>query len=460
MRLWSIANAVSCIGTWMQLVAQNLLVLEVTGSPALTGLSVAVQAAPGLLGVAGGALVDRLPRRAVVVASQVALAALALVTAVVAAHGTPDLRLLLVLGAATGLVGTVDGPACALLSCDLVPRSDVASAVAVGSVVSGAGRLVGTALAGLVVGALGVPAAYAANGFSFLVVAAVVPFLRLHADRVAAAAHDVGGSTTEASATDGSMIDGSATGGSADPAAAPASRGTVGRRTARARATLHDVLAGLTFLRRDRGLLAVLAAAAVTGVLGRNWSLTLAPLVTGPLHAGASGYGVATSVLAAGAIAGAVLAGRTRAAQARVAVLLAAVTATGQVVVAGAPSLALLLVALAPVAVTESAFDTVTSTLLMTTPPAAVRGRVLGAWTALSRGWGLAGPALLGVLLEAAGPRGGLALGGSVAAACCWALAASFRRWRTPEPVAAQTFRAVPRPRTARAPAAEEVVAP
>src|SRR5918996_855410 len=82
MRWWSGANLVSSAGTWMQMTVQNLLVLQITGSPAAAGLSLAVQAAPGLLlGVAGGAVVDRWPRKTVVAVSQAVLGAIALGTA-------------------------------------------------------------------------------------------------------------------------------------------------------------------------------------------------------------------------------------------------------------------------------------------------------------------------------------------------------------------------------------------
>lgn len=380
MRVWSAANALSCVGTWMQLVAQNLLVLRLTGSPAVAGVSLAVQAGPGvLLGLLGGAVVDRWPARVLATASQALLAAVAATTAVLAATGRLSVGALLALGAVTGLVGTVDSPACALVATELVPAEDLASAVAVGSVVASGGRLAGTALAGVVIGSFGVPAAYLVNAASFVVVALVIPWLRTHPVPETVAP------------------------------AAPA-RG--------------ELVAGLRYLLRRRDLAVLLVVAALTGVLGRNYTLTLAPLVTGPLHAGATGYGAVTSVLAAGGIAGAVLAGRVRRASARLALVLAGAAMACQVVAGTAPALAVLLVVVAPMAVAESAFDTVTGAVLMATPHH-LRGRVLAAWGTLSRGWGLAGPVLLGLLLQTAGVRGGLVLGGVLAAVPVWLLLAA-----------------------------------
>lgn len=179
MRWWSLANFLSNAGTWMQLTVQNLLVLQITGSAAATGLSISVQAAPALLvSLVGGAAVDRWPRKATAAVSQALLGAVAFVTAVLVALDRLDLTVLMVLAAVTGLVATVDGPACALLGNDLVRKEDVPSAIGVGSLVHSAGRLAGTALAGVTIAFLGTAAAYTANGLSFLFVAAVIPFLR------------------------------------------------------------------------------------------------------------------------------------------------------------------------------------------------------------------------------------------------------------------------------------------
>ncbi|MCW2828518.1 MAG: transporter, partial [Marmoricola sp.] len=179
MRLWTAVNVLSNAGTWMQMVAQNLLVLQLTGSAMMTGLSLSAQAAPGLLfGFLGGAIADKYPRRLVATVGQMALAAVALLTASLAALDLLSVVVVILLGVLSGVIATADGPACTLLGNELVPREDVSSAIAVGSVASNVGRLAGTALAGVTVAAAGISAAYVANGVSFLLVAACIPFLR------------------------------------------------------------------------------------------------------------------------------------------------------------------------------------------------------------------------------------------------------------------------------------------
>jgi MFS family permease len=381
MRWWSGANLVSGAGTWMQMTVQNLLVLQITGSPATAGLSLAVQAGPGLLlGVAGGAVVDRWPRKAVVTVSQALLGAIALATALLVALDAPNLAVLLCLSAVTGIVATIDGPATSLLGNDLVPVDDVPSAIGLGSVIHSAGRLAGVGLAGGAVALAGPAVAYLVNGLSFFAVAVVVPFLRLHPQSAQAAspAHDPAPGVEPAAS------------------AGPASSG----------------LDGVRFFGSRPRIVALLVVTAVSAVFGRNYTLTLTVLVTGALAGSAQDFATVSTVLAVGGTVGAFLAGRLRRPSVRLVSVLAALGAGLQMVAGVSPTLAVLLIVVAPMAVIESISDTAGMTVLQTDPPAAMRGRVLGVWRTASTAWGLAGPPLLGLLMEGIGVRGALVGGG------------------------------------------------
>ncbi|MFJ9643813.1 MFS transporter [Streptomyces sp. NPDC101206] len=407
MRWWSVANLVSNVGTWMQLTVQNLLVLQLTGSAAATGLSISVQAAPGLLmGLAGGAAVDRWPRKLTAAVSQALLGAVAFTMAVLVALDQLNLGVLLGLAAVTGLIATVDGPACALLGNDLVPPEDVPSAIGVGSLVHNAGRLAGAALGGVTVGFLGAAAAYTANGLSFLFVAAVIPFLR----PVAAVPAPPGAAT----ARDPEEA-------VAGPSAAPAQP--------------QGVRQGLLFFLGRRRLVALAGIGGLSALFGRNYGLTLVVLVTGPLAGDAAAFGVVSTVLAAGGIVGAVLGARLRRPTVRLVGMLAAGGALLQVLAGLSPSLAVLLVLVLPMAVAESVSETATTTLVQTDPPAPMRGRVLGIWGTVRTVWGLAAPATLGLLMELAGVRGALVFGGLVVAAVLGSGCLLRGRRRAPEPV-------------------------
>ncbi|WP_426570057.1 MFS transporter [Streptomyces canus] len=410
MRWWSLANFLSNAGTWMQLTVQNLLVLDITGSAAATGLSMSVQAAPALfMSVLGGAAVDRWPRKLTAAVSQALLGAVAFTTAVLVALDRLDMTSLMVLAAVTGTIATVDGPACALLGNDLVPAEDVPSAIGVGALVHNAGRLAGAALAGITVGFLGTAAAYAANGLSFLFVTAVIPFLR--------PAYGAAGR---------------ARAGTRGAAAAP----VIPRRSDRhADMTVRE---GLVFFARRPRLVALASITGISSVFGRNYGLTLAVLVTGPLAGGAGAFGTVSTVLAVGGILGAVLGARLRRPTVRAVGALAATGALLQVVAGLSPSLAVLLIMVLPMAVVESLSDTAGRAVLQTDPPAHLRGRVLGVWGSIGTVWSLGGPPVLGLLLELAGARGALVTGGLVVAT---SIGAGFllraRRGRQPVPVPA-----------------------
>ncbi|MET9429053.1 MFS transporter [Streptomyces sp. NPDC003036] len=404
MRWWSVANFVSNAGTWMQLTVQNLLVLQITGSAAATGLSLSVQAAPGLLmSLAGGAAVDRWPRKLTAAVSQGLLGAVAFVTAFLVAFDQLNVGILMALAAVTGLIATVDGPACSLLGNDLVRPEDVPSAIGVGSLVHNAGRLAGAGLAGLAVGVFGTAAAYAANGVSFLFVAAVIPFLR--------------------PITTTSPV-------------APAVREQRDAMTARE---------GLAFFARRPRLVALAGISGISAIFGRNYGLTLAVLVTGPLAGGAGAFGTVSTVLAVGGIVGAVLGARLRKPSVRLVGLLAAAGALLQVVAGLSPSLAVLLVLVLPMAVVESISDTAGTTVLQTDPPAHMRGRVLGVWNSIRTVWSLLAPPALGLLMELAGARGALVTGGLLIAGAIGAGYVLHRR-RTPTPVLVRTETLTERP--------------
>ena len=378
MRLWTVVNIVSNAGTWMQMVAQNLLVLQLTGSVTMTGLSLSAQAAPGLLfGFIGGAIADRYPRRLVAAIGQIALAALAFATASLAALGFLNVAVVMVLGVLSGIVATADGPAAALLGNELVPREDVASAIAVGSVASNVGRLAGTALAGVTIAAAGISAAYVANGLSFLLVAASIPFLRR-------------ASRSEVLAEPETAVE---TAAPADPSA-------------------EGFRGGLRYLTRDTALLTLVAVGLISNLLGRNYTMSMAALVTGPLAGNANSFGQVGTALAVGGVVGGLLAGRLRSPGTGVVVALAATAAALQAVVGLSPALLVVILLAIAMSAAEGATATTAQTMVQTVPPERLRGRVLGAWRTASTGWGLAGPPALGALLEVFGVRSGLVIGG------------------------------------------------
>jgi hypothetical protein len=253
--------------------------------------------------------------------------------------------------------------------------------------VHSAGRVAGTAMAGLTIGAFGIGGAYAANGLSFLCVAAVVPFLTAAKDEPSeASAGTAPGAVTES-----------------QTAADQAAEVDPGRSV-------------LKYFFTRRKLVVLAGLSALSSILGRNYSLTLAALVTGPMHGSMQQYALITTVLALGGTAGAIAAGRLRAPTVRLVALCTAAGALLQVSGALSPGIMILVLLVIPMATIDSLCDTATSTILQTDPPPSHRGRILGAWRSLSTGWSLAGPPLLGGLIQVAGARAALTGGGLVTA--------------------------------------------
>ena len=177
--LWS-GGLVSIIGSWMQSVAVGALVVAHTGK-ALWAVVVAAGAflPIGVLSPIGGALADRVARRAALVTGNVLAGAVALVIALLVARHDDSPGLLSLLVLAQGCVSALISPFQQAILPDLVPRRDFLAAVSLNSAQFNLGRVVGPALAGIAVAAFGYPVAFLANAVSFLAVVAALAFVRL-----------------------------------------------------------------------------------------------------------------------------------------------------------------------------------------------------------------------------------------------------------------------------------------
>jgi MFS family permease len=177
--LWS-AGLVSTIGSWMQTVAVGALLISETGQATWAVLVAAAGFLPiGLLSPIGGALADRLPRRPILIAGNLADTAVALAIALLVASGHENPGLLVGLVAMQGAASAVIGPFQQAILPDLVPKSEFLPAIALNSAQFNLGRIAGPALAGAAVAAFGYPVAFVANAASFLAVVAALACVRL-----------------------------------------------------------------------------------------------------------------------------------------------------------------------------------------------------------------------------------------------------------------------------------------
>jgi MFS family permease len=369
-RVWAAADVVSVTGTWMQALAVNWYVLQLTGSTAMMGLTVLLQTLPSLLlGPLGGVVADRIRAKPALVATQLTHAALAAGLAVVAATGggLPLIYALCVIG---GLVASVEGPIMGRFSATIVDRSVLGNALSLGSLINSTGRILGMAMGGVVLAATGAAPLFAANAVSFFAVIGVLLTIRPK--------HAGPEPTAEA---------------------APKSRG---------------LRAGLAYVARQPVVLAVLGLSLVLGSFGRNYQVTMAAMSAGPLGGGAAGYGILSAAFAAGTVLGGLVAASRTELGLRTLIGMGVVTSVLQIAGGLAPSVAALAGIVVPVALGAVLIDTTVGTRIQLDTDWSLRGRVLGVAAAVSGASGALGAPVLGALSQAVGPRATLVAAGLV----------------------------------------------
>lgn len=179
-RLFFYGQLVSLIGTWMQQVAQQWLVYRITDSPSKLGIVSAAAALPVLVfSLWAGVFVDRLPKRTVIIATQIASMLLAFTLAALVFLNVVQFWHVVVLAILLGCVNAIDMPARQSFVPEMVDRDDLGNAIALNSSIFNGARVIGPALAGLLVAAVGEGWAFTINGASFLAVLAGLLMMRL-----------------------------------------------------------------------------------------------------------------------------------------------------------------------------------------------------------------------------------------------------------------------------------------
>jgi predicted MFS family arabinose efflux permease len=263
-RLFFTAQLISQVGTWMQSVAQSWFVLQLTDSPLLLGLIGTLQFAPMLLfSVVSGAIADRLNKRRLLVATQLALAGQAFTLAALVGTGHAQYWHVAVLAVLAGFANTVDNPARQSYVVEMVGRTAMANAVALNSAAFNGARIIGPALGGLVIARFGVLPAFVINGMSFL--AMVVALARIKAE-----GHPV------------------------------SERGTTMR---------EEIVEGLRYALRSPDIRLILAVLLVVSLWVFNFSIYVPLLARTVLGEGAEGFGFLMAAVGVGAVAGALTLG-------------------------------------------------------------------------------------------------------------------------------------------------------
>jgi MFS family permease len=366
-RRYIAGQSVSLIGTWMQMAAQSWLVLTLTGSATTLGVIVALQTLPVLLlGPYGGVVADRIDKRRLMVILQIAMGVQALILGVLTVSGSVRLWEIGVLAALLGLNNAFENPARQAFMLELVGGESLRNAVTLNSVLVNVARVIGPAVAGVLIATVGEGPCFLANAASFAAVVASLVTL------------------------DHSAI-----------APSPPS----GREPGQLRE-------GLRYIRRTPELGVPLAMMALAGALAYEFQVTLPVMARQGLHVGATGFGFMTAAMGVGAVVGGLFVanrGRTG-----LPTLVLAASAFGVVLLLAslAPNLPTELVALALAGGASISFmSTGNSTLQLAAAPS-MRGRVMSLWFVAFQGSTPIGGPIVGWVMAQAGARAGLGLGG------------------------------------------------
>jgi MFS family permease len=189
-RIYFFGQFFSLIGTWLQIVAQGWLVLQLTSSPFLIGLVAALATAPSLLfSLFGGVVVDRFSKKKILYFTQSASMALALTLGVITNAGEATVPVIGTIAFLMGTVNAVDAPARQSLVPELVQKAHLPSAIALNSGIFNAARVIGPGLAGLLIAWVGIGGAFIANGLSYIAVLVALWFVRIWEQPAARALH-------------------------------------------------------------------------------------------------------------------------------------------------------------------------------------------------------------------------------------------------------------------------------
>lgn len=263
-RLFFAGQVVSLAGSWMQNVALAWLVLQLSRSPlAVAGLIVCRFAPYTLLGIPAGAIVDRLDTRRLVMWTQAAAMLISIALAAVVLTDTASLPLVYLLAALGGVTLVLDAPGRQTLTFEMVGPGELQNAVALNSGLLNASRVIGPALAGVMIASVGIGVCFAVNAFSFLAVLTALALMRT-------------GELHPVEKTPGASV-------------------------------LRGTREGLRFAAVTPEIREVLTVVTLVGLVGFNFNTLVPLLASDTLHVGARAFGLLSAAFGAGALLGALV---------------------------------------------------------------------------------------------------------------------------------------------------------
>jgi len=385
-RTYFAGHSVSVAGTWMQRIGQDWLLLELTGSPLVLGISLFCQFLPVLLLSAwGGVLVDRTDTRRLLMVTQALQAALAATLAVVTLTGVVTVMWVYVLAVGLGVVSAVDVPARQTFVSELVDDADIVNAQALTGVMHNLGRLLGPALAGVLILLVGVGVTFVVNAVSFVAVLislGMIDVSRLHRVPV----------------------------------------------QPRRRGQLRE---GMAYVWRTPELRATVLLVAVVSLLGQNFRVVFPVLASETFDGDASTYGLITSALGIGAVVGSFASAAATRADSWRFLWTCVAFGVSNLLVAVSPTLGIALATVALLGVLNLMLNVLGRAILLDNTVPQMRGRVIAIHSTVFLGSTPFGGLAVGALVEVGGARAGLVLAAVASVVAAAAAFPALRRVRS-----------------------------
>jgi len=381
---------VSLSGTWMQNVAQAWFVVQLTHSPLAVGLLAVCQFGPyALLGLLGGAVADRLNQRRALIGTQVGLMLSAAALAGLTLSGSATLWELYLLAGVTGTVTILDTPVRQAFTIQLVGRGELANAIGLNSSLFNASRIVGPALAGLLIAVVGVGICFLINAASY--VAVLLALLAMRPQELYPVAHDDSHNSV-----------------------------------------LRGAREGLSYAWHNDAIRTVLLMMLVVATIGINFSVLLPVLSSHTLHAGPEVFGIISALFGAGALAGALSSASLGRASSRALMAGAAGFAAAELALAPLRTTWAVGIALVAVGFAFALYASQSNAALQRVVPDRLRARVLALYGYVFFGTAPLGGLLAGWLSQTGGTQLAFLIAGAsgVVAFLFGRLSSGGKRWR------------------------------
>ncbi len=343
-RLFWFGACVSNLGNWMQTVGQNWLVLSLTGSPFMLGLVNFIANSPMLvLSLFGGVIADRNSRKTVLLVTQNLMALLVLAMAILTFFNIINVWLVLAIALGIGVVQAFNSPAYQTIMLDLVGKDDLMNAIAMNSMQFNLTRIIGPSIGGLLVSAFGVAACFFFNSLSFLAVIVALMLVRI-------------------------------------PKVAP---------QLEKRSALLEIRESFGYLRQNREMLALLAIASAMSIFVIPYLTLLPVFVRNVFKLGPDYYGILLSAVGVGALTGAFLVAQASGEvkkRSRFMLIGMLVNIVGMVGLGLSGNFVLTVVILAFCGGAMVISNATLNTIIQTSVPDEMRGRIISIWTLCTMG--------------------------------------------------------------------------